>query len=244
MTQSIWPAIIGAHASLLPQASIRMAGATASGGCQKIRGAQLQELLESKHNVLFDCDGVIWNGETAVAGAPEVVRALKQRGKRVFFVTNNCTRPRQSYVQKFARLGFADVDEQEIFSSAYCSATYLRDVATFSGKVFAIGCPGVHAELRNAGINVVEEEEDGPDVNISNCALDPDVRAVLVGYDEKFSFIKLAKACCYLRDAECLFLATDPDPWHPLRGGRITPGNKCTCWILLSPYLLLNQNQS
>ncbi|KAG7322556.1 hypothetical protein KOW79_013902 [Hemibagrus wyckioides] len=202
-----------------------MAGATASSGCQKIRGAQLQELLESKHNVLFDCDGVIWNGETAVAGAPEVVRALKQRGKRVFFVTNNCTRPRQSYVQKFARLGFADVDENEIFSSAYCSAAYLRDVATFSGKVFAIGCPGVHTELRDAGITVVEEEEDGPDVNISNCALDSDVRAVLVGYDEKFSFMKLAKASCYLQDSECLFLATDPDPWHPLRGGRITPGS-------------------
>ncbi|KAF7701022.1 pyridoxal phosphate phosphatase [Silurus meridionalis] len=202
-----------------------MASATASGGCQKIRGTQLHELLESKHNVLFDCDGVIWNGETAVAGAPEVVRALKQHGKRVFFVTNNCTRPRQSYVQKFARLGFADIGEQEIFSSAYCSAAYLRDVVTFSGKVFAIGCPGVHEELRDAGIAVVEEEDDGPDVNISNCALDPDVRAVLVGYDEQFSFMKLAKACCYLRDSECLFLATDPDPWHPLRGGRITPGS-------------------
>lgn len=203
-----------------------MAGARATGGCQKICGAQLRALLESKHSVLFDCDGVIWNGETAVPGAPEVVRALKQRGKRVFFVTNNCTRPRQSYVQKFARLGFDDVHEQEIFSSAYCSAAYLRDVLAFSGKVFAIGCPGVHTELRDAGISVVEEQDEPPDANISTCALEPDVRAVLVGYDEKFSFMKLAKACCYLRDSECLFLATDPDPWHPLRGGRITPGNR------------------
>lgn len=227
VTQSIRAATIGPRASSLLQASIRrMAGASASGGCQKISGAQLHELLESKQSVLFDCDGVIWNGETAVPGAPEVVRALKRRGKQVFFVTNNCTRPRQSYVQKFERLGFGDVREQEIFSSAYCSAAYLRDVADFSGKVFAIGCPGVHTELRDAGLTVVEEEEDEPDVSISNCALDSDVRAVLVGYDEKFTFMKLAKACCYLQDSECLFLATDPDPWHPLRGGRITPGNQ------------------
>lgn len=191
-----------------------------------LRGAQIRDLLDAKHNVLFDCDGVIWNGETAVAGAPEVVSLLKQRGKRVFFVTNNCTRPRENYVQKFSRLGFADVAEEEIFSSAYCSAAYLRDVARLQGKVYAIGGGGVLKELRDAGVPVVEEpaeQEEG--TSIYNCPLDPDVRAVLVGYDESFTFMKLAKACCYLRDAECLFLATDPDPWHPLRGGRITPGS-------------------
>ncbi|XP_076876750.1 pyridoxal phosphate phosphatase [Brachyhypopomus gauderio] len=202
-----------------------MAGAVASRGCRKIRGTEIKELLESKHNLLFDCDGVIWNGETPVTGAPEVVRLLKQQGKRVFFVTNNCTRPRENYVQKFSRLGFTDVAEEDIFSSAYCSATYLRDVAVVQGKVFVIGCYGVQKELQNAGVTIVEEEGDGPDVSIYNCPLDPDVKAVLVGYDEKFNFMKLAKACCYLRNSECLFLATDPDPWHPLRGGRVTPGS-------------------
>ncbi|KAK1800305.1 hypothetical protein P4O66_000350 [Electrophorus voltai] len=202
-----------------------MAGAAGRGGCHTIRGAQIKELLQSKRNVLFDCDGVIWNGETAVTGAPEVVRLLKQQGKRVFFVTNNCTRPRENYVQKFSRLGFTDVAEEDIFSSAYCSAAYLRDVARVQGKVFVIGCYGVQKELLNAGVTMVEEDNDGPDVSIYDCPLDPDVKAVLVGYDEKFNFLKLAKACCYLRNSECLFLATDPDPWHPLRGGRVTPGS-------------------
>ncbi|XP_056592477.1 pyridoxal phosphate phosphatase isoform X1 [Triplophysa dalaica] len=203
-----------------------MAGAAGGGsrGCVTLRGSQFRDLLDAKHNVLFDCDGVIWNGETAVTGAPEVVCLLKQRGKRVFFVTNNCTRPRESYVQKFSRLGFTDVAEEEIFSSAYCSAAYLRDVAKVQGKVYVIGCSGVVRELQDAGVHVVEEVgDDEPGTNISNCPLDPDVKAVLVGYDENFTFMKLAKACCYLKNSECLFLATDPDPWHPLRGGRITP---------------------
>ncbi|XP_016312311.1 pyridoxal phosphate phosphatase-like [Sinocyclocheilus anshuiensis] len=195
------------------------------GGCVTLRGAQIRDLLDSKHNVLFDCDGVIWNGETAVTGAPEVVSLLKQRGKRVFFVTNNCTRPRENYVQKFSRLGFADVAEEEIFSSAYCSAAYLRDVARLQGKVYVIGCDGVMKELRDAGVPVAEEEDAEPGASIYTCPLDPDVKAVLVGYDENFTFMKLAKACCYLRSSECLFLATDPDPWHPLRGGRVTPGS-------------------
>lgn len=203
-----------------------MAGAAARGtGCVTLRGAQIRDLLDAKHNVLFDCDGVIWNGETAVTGAPEVVSLLKQRGKRVFFVTNNCTRPRENYVQKFSRLGFTDVAEEEIFSSAYCSAAYLRDVARLQGKVYVIGCGGVMKELRDAGVPVSEEEDAEPGASIYNCPLDPDVKAVLVGYDENFTFMKLAKACCYLRSPECLFLATDPDPWHPLRGGRVTPGS-------------------
>ncbi|XP_042589225.1 chronophin-like [Cyprinus carpio] len=197
----------------------------AGGGCVTLRGAQIRDLLDSKHDVLFDCDGVIWNGETAVTGAPEVVSLLKQRGKRVFFVTNNCTRPRENYVQKFSRLGFADVAEEEIFSSAYCSAAYLRDVARLQGKVYVIGCGGVMRELRDAGVPVAEEEDAEPGASIYTCPLDPDVKAVLVGYDENFTFMKLAKACCYLRSPECLFLATDPDPWHPLTGGRVTPGS-------------------
>uniref|UniRef100_A0A8C1ZD91 Pyridoxal (pyridoxine, vitamin B6) phosphatase n=1 Tax=Cyprinus carpio TaxID=7962 RepID=A0A8C1ZD91_CYPCA len=197
----------------------------AGGGCVTLRGAQIRDLLDSKHDVLFDCDGVIWNGETAVTGAPEVVSLLKQRGKRVFFVTNNCTRPRENYVQKFSRLGFTDVAEEEIFSSAYCSAAYLRDVARLQGKVYVIGCGGVMRELRDAGVPVAEEEDAEPGASIYTCPLDPDVKAVLVGYDENFTFMKLAKACCYLRSPECLFLATDPDPWHPLTGGRVTPGS-------------------
>ncbi|XP_066507752.1 pyridoxal phosphate phosphatase [Hoplias malabaricus] len=206
-------------------------GGGGGGGCRRVRGAELRELLESKRDVLFDCDGVVWNGEAAIRGAPEAVRLLKQRGKRVFFVTNNCTRPRGSYAAKFSRLGFGDVAEEEIFSSSYCSAAFLRDTAQLRGKVFAIGGSGVLQELRAAGVDVVTEEDsagaEGSEScsSIADCPLEEDVRAVLVGYDEKFSFMKLAKACCYLRDSECLFLATDPDPWHPLRGGRITPGS-------------------
>ncbi|KAM3842099.1 pyridoxal phosphate phosphatase [Diretmus argenteus] len=204
-----------------------MAGmATSTRGCCKIRGSGIRELLDNKHTVLFDCDGVIWNGDAAVRGAPEAVSLLKRHGKKVYFVTNNCTRPRATYATKFSRLGFTDVAEEEIFSSAYCSAAYLRDAELQEGgKVFVIGCQGLMEELREAGVPVVVEESDQRAGNIYDYPLDPDVRAVLVGYDDQFTFSKLAKACCYLQNPACLFLATDPDPWHPLRGGRITPGS-------------------
>ncbi|CAB1322076.1 unnamed protein product [Coregonus sp. 'balchen'] len=200
-----------------------MAGARAFKECRKIGGSQIRNLLNAKDFFLFDCDGVIWHGEKAITGAPKVVSSLIKHGKNVFFVTNNCTRPRENYVNKFYRLGFTDVMQEQIFSSSYCSALYLRDVAKVQGKVFVIGGEGVRNELLEAGIPFVGDE-DAPDGTIFNCALASDVNAVLVGHDDKFTFLKLAKASCYLRDPNCLFLATDVDPWHPLQDGRILPG--------------------
>lgn len=200
-----------------------MAGAFGLKGCQKIRGPQIRNLLATKDFILFDCDGVIWNGEKAITGAVAVVNSLIRRGKNVVFVTNNCTRPRENYVHKFCRLGFTDVMLEQIFSSSYCSALYLRDVVKVCGQVFVIGCDGLRRELQEAGIPCVEETDE-PNATIFDCALAPDVKAVLVGHDDKMTFLKLAKASCYLRDPDCLFLATDNDPWHPLSSGRILPG--------------------
>ncbi|XP_008333423.1 pyridoxal phosphate phosphatase-like [Cynoglossus semilaevis] len=193
-------------------------------GCQKIRGPQIRNLLEAKDFFLFDCDGVIWHGEKAISGATAVVNSLIRRGKNVFFVTNNCTRPRENYVLKFSRLGFNGVILEQIFSSSYCSALYLRDVVKVRGQVFVIGCDGLRRELLQAAIPCVEEADD-PGATIYDCPLAANVKAVLVGHDDKMTFLKLAKASCYLRDPECLFLATDNDPWHPLSGGRILPGS-------------------
>ncbi|KAJ8005717.1 hypothetical protein DPEC_G00120810 [Dallia pectoralis] len=206
-----------------------MAGAFALGfkQCRKIGGSQIRSLLRAKDVFLFDCDGVLWNGEAAVTGAPKVLRTLLKHGKHVFFVTNNCTKLRENYAKKFSRLGFTGVRPEQIFSSSYCSALYLRDVARVQGQVFVIGGEGVRNELRQAGIPVVGDEDEAPDATIFHCGLASDVRAVLVGHDDKFTFLKLAKASCYLRNPECLFLATDADPWHPLPGERILPGSGC-----------------
>ncbi|KAA8592711.1 pyridoxal phosphate phosphatase [Etheostoma spectabile] len=199
-----------------------MAGAFKA--CQKIRGPQIRNLLDAKDFILLDCDGVLWHGEKAITGAAKVVNSLIRHGKNVVFVTNNCTRPRENYVHKFCRLGFTDVILEQIFSSSYCSALYLRDVVKIRGQVFVMGCDGLRRELDEAGIPCVEEADD-PDATIYDCALAPDVKAVLVGHDDKMTFLKLAKASCYLRDPDCLFLATDNDPWHPLSSGRILPGS-------------------
>lgn len=44
--------------------------------------------LEDRYDVfVFDCDGVLWSGDEAIAGAADVIRRLQALGKQIFFVT-------------------------------------------------------------------------------------------------------------------------------------------------------------
>ncbi|XP_070803994.1 SH3 domain-binding protein 1 [Pituophis catenifer annectens] len=198
-------------------------------GCRRLSGACLREVLGESQGLLFDCDGVLWTGERAVPGAPELLERLNQNGKTTLFVSNNSRRSVAELECRFCRLGFRGIRGEQVFSSALCSALYLRQrllggeagagdsAASTPGRVFVLGGEGLRGELRDAGLRLTGEEGDGDEEPLP-------VRAVVVGYDDQFTFAKLSEACAYLRDPRCLLVATDPDPWHPLSSGQRTPG--------------------
>ncbi|NP_001134646.1 glycerol-3-phosphate phosphatase [Salmo salar] len=74
--------------------------------CTRLNGPLIKQMLDSVDSVLFDCDGVIWRGDQAIPGAPDVINLLKKNGKKVFFVTNNSTKTRKMYADKLALMGF------------------------------------------------------------------------------------------------------------------------------------------
>ncbi|XP_032077020.1 SH3 domain-binding protein 1 [Thamnophis elegans] len=203
-------------------------------GCKRLSGACLREVLDEAQGLLFDCDGVLWTGERAVPGAPELMERLNQNGKITLFVSNNSRRSVAELERRFSRLGFRGVRGEQVFSSALCSALYLRkrllggeagagdSAASTPGRVFVLGGEGLRGELRDAGLRLTGEEGDGDEEPPGQEGLP--VRAVVVGYDDQFTFAKLSEACAYLRDPRCLLVATDPDPWHPLSSGQRTPG--------------------
>ena len=69
------------------------------------------------------------------------------------FVTNNSTLSRANYVKKFQKLGI-EATEKDIFSSAFATAVYLRNILDFpkDKRVYVIGESGIVDELKAVGI--------------------------------------------------------------------------------------------
>lgn len=60
---------------------------------------------------------MLWRGQDLIPNAVEALHAFRAAGKRLLFVTNNSSKSRQEYVEKFKALGI-DVSAQEVRGSA------------------------------------------------------------------------------------------------------------------------------
>ncbi|BGO93953.1 hypothetical protein NBRC10512_007000 [Rhodotorula toruloides] len=193
-----------------------------------------KELVDRYDTWLFDCDGVIWEGDHVIGKAGDTLQYLRKQGKRIFFVTNNATKSRASNKGKFDKMGI-ECKVDEIFTSAYASAAYLKTVLKFPAdkKVYVIGEKGIEDELDAVGIQ--HSGGTNPDDNVfidlmdfSSITADPSVGAVLCGLDMHMNYKKFAKAFRYLRENEgCHFMATNLDSTFPTHG-TVHPGGGAT----------------
>jgi HAD superfamily hydrolase (TIGR01458 family) len=75
--------------------------------------------------ILFDLDGVLYVGSTAIEGAIEAINKIRQRGYRCRFITNTSTLSAASLHKKLTGLGF-DIAEHEIISATKAALIYLQ----------------------------------------------------------------------------------------------------------------------
>jgi phosphoglycolate phosphatase len=175
------------------------------------------DLIRSKDTFLFDCDGVLWRGDTAVDGAADTIQYLRDNGKRVFFITNSSLKSRSGYKEKFDRLSIP-ADMNEIICSSYAAALHLKmqGFSNSSKKAYVIGEQGICEELSLAGIQYIGGPSEADKVITLSpgllIATDPHVKAVVVGCDRYFNYYKLQYAqLCLNNDPECEFVATNSD---------------------------------
>lgn len=187
----------------------------------------LQQLLGEIDTVLLDCDGVLWQGAQGmdlIPRASEVVSRLQAMGKNVFLITNNSTKTQDSYYDKCRSLGI-NVDRDHILSAPYIVAQYLKEIG-FNKKVYVVGAPGLAQEIQSVGIQCIglgPEKIEGSIYNAlarGTIGLDPRVGAVVVGFDQDFTYDKLVRATSYLANPECMFLATNMDEKYVVTGTR------------------------
>ncbi|KAG0569607.1 hypothetical protein KC19_6G102300 [Ceratodon purpureus] len=174
------------------------------------------KLIDSVETFIFDCDGVIWKGDSLIDGVPETLDLLRSMGKRLVFVTNNSTKSRKQYGKKFESLGLS-VSEEEIFASSFAAAAYLKSIKfPTDKKVYIIGEAGIQLELKQAGVNYIGGPEDGDKkIDLAPGQLmehDHDVGAVVVGFDRYLNYYKLQYATlCIRENPGCMFIATNCD---------------------------------
>ncbi|XP_046429548.1 glycerol-3-phosphate phosphatase isoform X1 [Neodiprion virginianus] len=185
---------------------------------------KIYEFLNSFDTVLTDCDGVLWMEMTPIKNSAEVMNKFHDLGRQTFYVTNNSTKTREECLAKCIELNF-HATKNNILCTSYLAACYLQDLG-FKKKAYVIGSEGISKELEQVGIGHcgVGPDTIEPGVPYKTFQKDPDVGAVIVGFDQHFSYPKLLKAACYLNDKNVHFVGTNTDERFPMDGDIIVPG--------------------
>ncbi len=76
--------------------------------------------------LLIDLDGVLYQGEQAIAGAAEAVRWVQQQGIPHRFLTNTTSRPRRALVKKLAAMGIT-TDETQLLTPAVAAHQWIEN---------------------------------------------------------------------------------------------------------------------
>lgn len=166
-------------------------------------------LADEYDTALFDLDGVVYLGPVAVVGAPDGVRALRHRGTRVGFVTNNAARPPAAVADHLTELGIAATFE-DVVTSAQAGAEVLAGRHRAGSRVLAVGGEGVWRALDEVGLVGVRSADDDP-------------VAVLQGFGFDLTWDQLNEAAIAIQRG-AHWVATNIDPTRPTDRG-IVPGN-------------------
>ena len=149
--------------------------------------------------LLIDMDGVIFNGEKAIAGSAKAIQLAKDRGLKIIFLTNNARLSSFGYVKKLARHGMA-ANPEDIITSGEVVGKFLKELDS---------CPKVHIigsnALRNVILSTGTIESNSPDF-------------VIAGADLNLRINDFTVAVRHLINGARL-LATNTDPIIPTQNG-------------------------
>lgn len=166
-------------------------------------------LAEAYDVLLFDLDGVVYIGGTAIPGAPEALQRTKRAGAHVAYVTNNASRTPAAVAALLAGMG-APVTEADVVTSAQAAARLLADKLPPKSKVLVVGGTALRLAVWERGLIPVSTATENP-------------AAVVQGFTAGIDYSRLAEGGLAVR-AGALFVATNADATIPNARGT-APGN-------------------
>lgn len=153
--------------------------------------------------VFFDLDGTIYIGSELVRDADRVVKAFREKGIQVFFVTNNSAGTREQICQKLRAMNIP-CEKSEVYSSGYVAAVYVREQG--HKEAYIMGTENLRAEFAETGVLHADPAE-----------------IVVIGYDRAFDSEKLTRALQTALHAKQL-IACNRDANYPVENGLRLPG--------------------
>ena len=83
-------------------------------------------MLKKKKYFLFDIDGTLAVDDVLFDGSRELIAHIASIGGRSFYITNNSTKSRKDYMEKFKRWGI-QTDEDQFITASYAACRYLKE---------------------------------------------------------------------------------------------------------------------
>lgn len=157
---------------------------------------------------VFDLDGTIYLGEELLPSVSRTLTALRERGARVRFLSNNPTKDPGQYLDKLHRLGI-QASPDEITNTIVTTIGWLGDHRP-GATVFPIAEQPLQRALSAAGFTLSEDPSQ--------------IDVVISSYDRTFDYRKLQiafDAIWYHKRA--ILIETNPDRYCPFPGGRGEP---------------------
>jgi len=118
-------------------------------------------VIDAHDAALFDLDGVVYRGPHAVPGAPEGIAALRGRGIRIGFVTNNAARSPETVARHLVELGI-DAAPADVVTSAQAVARLMAGRLPRGAAVLVAGTEALAAEVRAVGLVPVPDSTHAP----------------------------------------------------------------------------------
>ncbi|XP_022902309.2 uncharacterized protein [Onthophagus taurus] len=174
---------------------------------------EVNNFINSFDTVLCDCDGVIHIGSNKIEKSKEVINLLQGLGKKVHFVSNNCSLSLKDFKQTLKKFDL-DVDEKDIVFPTIVIIDYLKKIG-FKRTIFLIGLKKLKEEFEKAGFKTIlqslNEIEENAQTMSDNLIDDKNIGAVIVDIDINLTYLKLQKACVYLKRNDVLFMTGGSD---------------------------------
>lgn len=155
---------------------------------------------------LFDMDGTLYLGDRLYDFTKELLSAIKAKGARYLFMTNNSSKSVNAYIEKLAKLGIPATRE-DFITSSQATAYYLKKYHE-GQKLYVCGTRSLIEELEGEGFTVTTNLDE--------------VECVVMGFDTELTFQKLWDVSKLLLTRKDLpYIATNPDLVCPTEFGSV-----------------------